>query len=227
MPLRVIVFEYDEHRSKFVLQHWFPEARVVRRHEAEQVGFAELMACDLLILSGGRWTPYDDKQFLIEDQQMLVKLAECRDESPKVLGICLGAQLMAAAFGGTVETKGEMVLGWNHIRLHADHPAFAGLSSLLQLEIHGNHIAALPASAQLLASSEKDAVEVFSIGDRFLGTAYHPEITIDDIDWFRETQDLHIGNIISDTSHSLVESRVASRTFFANVQRWSHEGPSS
>lgn len=218
----VLILEYDKKRSKFLTDYWFKGPcvpKIIRRHEGEAYDWRIVRSCDLLILSGGGWGPYDDKVFLAEDKEMLVRL-RAEGSGPKVLGICLGAQLMTVAFGGEVHCGGSLALGWNHVEINVSHPVFKGIDSLLQVEIHSNHITKLPDEARLLASSALDRVEVFQVGDRFLGTAYHPEITPDDIEWFRADQRLDISRIISTTSHALSEARAASETFFANLKEW-------
>ncbi len=121
-----------------------------------------------------------------------------------VLGICLGAQLLAAAAGGGAEPlwvgdppRPLREVGWGAVTFTApaaDEPVLSGLSaSELVLHWHGDRIV-LPAEAVLLASSLHCREQAFRIGQHAWGLQFHIELEAagldawlaDDADYVRE-----------------------------------------
>ena len=104
-----------------------------------------------------------------------------------VIGICLGAQLLAVAAGGSVETLQvgeppqplkEVGFGAIHWRVgSAEEPLVQGLAaSSIALHWHGDRIH-LPQQATLLASSLHCPEQVFRIGSHAIGLQCHLEIS--------------------------------------------------
>jgi GMP synthase (glutamine-hydrolysing) len=94
------------------------------------------------------------------------------------LGVCFGAQLIAAALGETVRPGPTREVGFRAIV-----PTEEGMRSPLRhfvdvpvMQWHGDTFD-LPSGATLLASSRAYPVEAFAIGDWLLGVQFHPELT--------------------------------------------------
>jgi GMP synthase-like glutamine amidotransferase len=103
------------------------------------------------------------------------------------LGICLGAQLLAHAGGGTVlplelgdPPRPHREVGFGAITFTAtaeEEPVLAGLdASELVLHWHGDRVV-LPRGAELLGSSLACAEQFFRIGPRAYGLQFHVEVT--------------------------------------------------
>lgn len=134
---------------------------------------------DLLIVLGGPIGAYEeaDYPFLADE----LRLLESRFQADlPVLGICLGAQLMARALGAAVYPSGSKELGWAPVTLSA-----AGHQSALKaldpgktevLHWHGDTFD-LPPGATLLASTALCLNQAFSWGENSLGLQFHPEVT--------------------------------------------------
>jgi GMP synthase (glutamine-hydrolysing) len=141
----------------------------------------EADSCDLLIVLGGPIGVYDqlDYPFLTDEIALIRALLLARKPT---LGICLGAQLMAAALGARVYpgTNGKEI-GWSTIQ-SLPGPAcpewFAPLLTpdLPVLHWHGDTFD-LPAGAQHLAKSDLYPNQAFAIGNFALGLQFHPEVT--------------------------------------------------
>ncbi|MBP0444094.1 gamma-glutamyl-gamma-aminobutyrate hydrolase family protein [Roseomonas sp. SSH11] len=84
-----------------------------------------------------------------------------------VLGICFGAQLLAAAIGGSVKATGRFHAGWGELP-EAAAPVFKGP----WLRWHGDHVH-LPAEAEILARAD-DTIQAFAFR-RAIGLQFHPE----------------------------------------------------
>lgn len=109
----------------------------------------------------------------LESEYDLVR--QCIADGTPLLGICLGAQIIAAATGGSVE-PGVPEIGFAPVELTA-----AGRDSVLGclagqdvLHWHGDRIVP-PAEAVVLARTEHTACQAFTLGERVLGIQFHPE----------------------------------------------------
>lgn len=121
-------------------------------------------------------------------------------QSKPVLGICLGAQLLAVAAGGTVEplTVGEPRQPLKEVGFGAIHwvvdpseePLLQGLNpSEPVLHWHGDRIL-LPDEATLLGSSLHCREQVFRIGHHAIGLQCHLEISASSLErWITEDRD--------------------------------------
>lgn len=123
-------------------------------------------------------------------------LAACVDDGTPVLGICLGAQLLALATGGSVERGAagpELgVLEVNATAAAADDVLVGGLGPRwLAPQGHHDAVTALPTGAVPLATSEVYPHQAFRLGERAWGVQYHPEATVDVLaDWWGADHDV-------------------------------------
>ena len=107
-------------------------------------------------------------------------LAEASSSRRPVLGICLGAQMLAAACGGKVEPSpsgGELGLGRIDLNDESRRDRlFAPMASPVEAaQWHDDEITELPAGAVLLGSSARCSVQAFRVADRAWGVQFHPE----------------------------------------------------
>jgi GMP synthase (glutamine-hydrolysing) len=106
-------------------------------------------------------------------------IRDALDRGRPVLGICLGAQLLAHALGGHVGRAAEPEIGWHDVALSdaaGDDPLlghFSGIERVFQW--HGDTFE-LAADATHLASSERCANQAFRVGDAAWGLQFHLEV---------------------------------------------------
>src|SRR5258708_14706747 len=102
-----------------------------------------------------------------------------------VLGVCLGAQILAAALGAKVERNSNgKEIGWHPIRLSdsaKDDRLMRDLpATMTPLHWHGD-IFELPAGAIPLPWSEKTPSQAFRHGGKSYGLQFHFEVTQDGV----------------------------------------------
>jgi GMP synthase-like glutamine amidotransferase len=149
---------------------------------------------DLLVVMGGSMGVGDigdPKYPFLAAEAALLKSALARNQP--VLGICLGAQLLAHAAGAVVQPNrnaaGAIVreVGWAPVHFHGtDHRLeLAGLRPReVMLHWHGDTFA-LPTGALHLASTPQCANQLFRL-PRQVGIQFHPEIDAHSIaEWIR------------------------------------------
>ena len=132
---------------------------------------------ELLVVLGGPIGVYEQELYpFLRDE---VRLIEARLRAGRaVLGVCLGAQLMAAALGAKVYPARAKEVGWAPVSLTP-----AGRDSVLRhidggvpvLHWHGDTFD-LPAGATLLASTGICPNQAFSLGPAALGLQFHLEV---------------------------------------------------
>jgi GMP synthase-like glutamine amidotransferase len=144
----------------------------------------ELDGCHGVIVMGGPQSANDSLPGLVAEL-MLIEQAVVR-EVP-VLGICLGAQLIAKALGARVYRNPEKEIGWAPVYFTAaaehDH-VFGGIVSPANLFHWHGETFDLPAGAEWLAYSDKCRHQAYRFGRNVYGIQFHPEITPEMIvDW--------------------------------------------
>ena len=156
---------------------------------ATRFPLAAAESCELLVVLGGPIGVYEQQEypFLTDEIACIRRRLDARRP---ILGICLGAQLMAAALGARVfPGKNGKEIGWAPLQAGPDAalaPWFAPLlhPGLSVFHWHGDTFD-LPPNALHLASSELYANQAFAIGDFALGLQFHPEVTAADLEsWY-------------------------------------------
>lgn len=105
-------------------------------------------------------------------------IREAVDRNMSVLGICLGAQLLAKALGGTVSRNAVREIGWHDVEVteqglqDAVLSGFAPSQEVFQWHEDGM---TLPPGADLLASSPASPVQAFRYGEHIYGFQFHLE----------------------------------------------------
>jgi GMP synthase (glutamine-hydrolysing) len=193
----VLVVQHEPDTGAGWVGEWLTAAgltlEVCHAYNGDRVGDATTY--DGVVVLGGAMGPADDERcpWLPAVRELM---ADAVAASVPLLGICLGAELLALACGGSVRRGARgPELGVLDIEMHpgaADDPVFAGLATRAPVvQWHWEEIAELPAAATLLAGSTLYAHQVFRVGDRAWGVQGHPEVTAQiAASWAREDSPL-------------------------------------
>lgn len=132
---------------------------------------------DLLIVMGGPMSVNDEDRFswLRREKQFVREVIE---SGKPVLGVCLGAQIIASALGAKVFQNPVKEIGWFPIHaLESEYGSeFRFPSSEVVFHWHGETFD-LPPGAVRLASSEGCKNQAFQFGKRVIGLQFHLETT--------------------------------------------------
>ena len=132
---------------------------------------------DWLVVMGGPMNIYQyrDYPWLREESLLIAAAITARR---RVLGICLGAQLIANVQGGKVYQNREREIGWFPVRSvpQGARSPFAFPVETVALHWHGDTFS-LPIGADLLAESAGCTHQAFAIGSRTVGLQFHLEMT--------------------------------------------------
>jgi len=132
---------------------------------------------DLLVVMGGPMSVNDELPWLAPEKKFIRNLIE---SGKPVLGICLGAQLIASAMGARVYKNPVKEIGWFPVQ-GVTSPGSASFSFPHSIEVfhwHGETFD-LPPGAVQLARSEGCENQAFQIGRSVIGLQFHLETTLD------------------------------------------------
>lgn len=170
-----------EHVGFEDLGSWEPVLRehgfTLRHYQAGVSDLAdpELREAALLVVLGGPISVNDSVfDFLSAERSVLA--ARLAADQPTV-GVCLGAQLMAAALGCHVRAMREKEIGFAQLQL-TDRGRAVELGEVTGLPVlhwHGEQVA-LPAGATLLASTARCHNQAFAVGRNGLALQFHLEL---------------------------------------------------
>lgn len=177
--MRVLAFKHFSFDDDSVFYNWTLEAghsyTVIEPNEGQTLPAHD--SYELLIIYGGPMSVYEEERhpWLREEKNYI---REAIGKGKRVLGVCLGAQLIASALGARVSRNAEKEIGWHSIRRTAsEHPLFSGMpQSFYSFQWHGDCFE-LPEGAELLAYSEATRHQAFAIGEHVLGLQFHLEPT--------------------------------------------------
>lgn len=174
-----VAFETPGNILSFVARKGWT-ASYTKIHESPQFPRAEEI--DAVVVMGGPMSAYDDEKLSwLTPEKAFIE--DAIRTGKKVLGICLGAQLIADVLGAKVYPGPEKEIGWFPVWLTEAGKTsrmFEGLSQeFVPLHWHGDTFD-LPKGAVCLASSELTRNQAFSFGLTVLALQFHIEMSPED-----------------------------------------------
>lgn len=156
------------------------------RVDVEDPAFARL---DLLIMMGGPMGVYEQDRYPWIACQMR-RLASRLDSGKPTLGVCFGAQMIAAALGARVYPGHAKEVGFHALTYVDPGSPLRHLQGVPILHWHGDSFD-LPPGVELLASSAAYRHQAFRRGPNILALQFHAEMGEDPRidDWVREWPD--------------------------------------
>jgi len=164
----------------------------------EEYTFPELSDFDWLIVMGGPMGVYDEGVFnwLVEEKSFIKKSIEA---GKKVLGICLGAQLIACCLGAEVMKAKNKEIGWFPVFPTDKCKKLAWFYELFKdnpivFHWHGDQFE-IPTNCSNLLISVANTNQAFSYCDNVIGLQFHLEVS-------KQTTQLMLENGTSDLTNS-------------------------
>ena len=189
----------------------FGDVVAARGHRLEEWSLAwgtplprPLDAYGAVLVFGGAMHADQDRHhpWLREENFFLERLIDLRRP---MLGICLGAQLLAKAAHAPVQPASEFEIGWHPVELTeeaADDPLLGRLPKRFDAFHWHYYTYGVPAGAVELTRS-RVCTQAFRLGDRAWGVQFHPEVTIETVQaWIDDRE-----NVAVDFDALLTETR--------------------
>jgi GMP synthase-like glutamine amidotransferase len=156
--------------------------KVVNLEDAECPSAGAAGDYDALVMMGGPMSVHDAEKYpYLKAEEELIR--DFVKRGKRVLGVCLGAQLIARALGARVFKGAEPEVGWYHIQPTAEGRADALFSKLIRgqsphLTVFHWHAETfdIPEGARRLASSELFPNQAFAYGNGVYAFQFHIEV---------------------------------------------------
>jgi GMP synthase-like glutamine amidotransferase len=179
--MNIVVLQHEPFEGPALIAEWASERghalRIAHLHRGEPL--PELNACDWIVSMGGAISVNDEDALpWLAEEKALIRRAIQQDK--RVLGVCLGAQMIASALGASVHSNSEREIGWWPIKVADEGRQYLQAQSPTVLHWHGETFELPPRSA-LLASSEACRNQAFAIGERVVGLQFHLECTAETV----------------------------------------------
>ncbi|MFA6507420.1 MAG: hypothetical protein WCT14_15075 [Treponemataceae bacterium] len=179
--MRVRVLLHLEHEGLGLLRNAFLSrgAKIAESNLWKGESLPELESFDFLVVMGGAMNVDEDARFpWLSGEKKLIADAIASDK--RVLGICLGAQLIARALGAKVRPMGYKEIGWFPVRAECDGNRFfkslAKGGELGMAHWHGDTFA-LPEGCDRLFSSEACPEQGFAVREKtVVALQFHAEL---------------------------------------------------
>jgi GMP synthase-like glutamine amidotransferase len=194
--MRMAVLQHVEFEGPAAVADWAAARGVPVQifHLHKDSALPSLSSFDMLTVIGGPMSANDEARLpWLRPEIALVR--EAMEADKIVLGICLGAQIIAKALGARVYQGNAKEIGWFSVkRTPGSHPVFDGVpENFTPFHWHGETFD-LPQGAQLLAKSEVTENQAFAVGQRVLGLQFHMEATEESVHALLQNAAHEIGN---------------------------------
>lgn len=191
MPKEILIIKHVEIEGAGSIGEFFQNS--AWHQKVVELGKGETLPADLsdfaaIISLGGPMNVYAEEKFpFLKIEEKLIKKA-IEEEIP-LLGICLGAQILAKACGAQVTRAAKKEQGWFEVALTEEgkqDTLFKGLPEGLMVFQWHEDTFGLPEGGVLLASSS-GLNQAFRFGKSSYGLQFHPEVTVEMIaSWIQE-----------------------------------------
>jgi len=184
-----------------------------------------------IVILGGPMNVYEEDRYpFLREEDLFIK--ESIQRGKTVLGICLGAQLMAKALGAKVTKAPTQEIGWYDVsltRAGSHDPLFSRLPKTFPVFQWHEDTFDIPSAAKLIATSNPVPHQAFRYGENAYGLQFHLEVTEEMIrDWMKTYEEELNGfktpllpeqKILSETEKKIGTYQKRGMEFFKNFFR--------
>jgi GMP synthase-like glutamine amidotransferase len=181
-----------------------------------------------VVILGGPMNVYEEDRYpFLREEDHFIK--ESIQRGKKVLGICLGAQLIAKALGAKVTKALVKEIGWFDVSLTGaglHDPLFSRLPETFSVFQWHEDTFNIPSAGRLIATSNPVPHQAFRYGENAYGLQFHLEVTEEMIrEWMKTYEEEFNGSqapllpklrILSETERKIGAYKKRSFKFFRN-----------
>jgi len=177
--MRAHFLQHVEFEGLGSIESWLKAAgcEITNTRFFESAALPDLKKIDLLVVMGGPMSVNDESVFpwLVSEKQFIL---EAINSGTPVLGICLGAQLIASAMGARIYRNHVKEIGWFPIYgMLSNDTSFFSFPPLMKVFHWHGETFDLPSGAIRLAKSNGCENQAFQFGKSVIGLQFHLETT--------------------------------------------------
>ena len=175
-----------------------------------------------IVILGGPMNVYEEDRYpFLKNEDLFIK--EAIQRGKRVLGICLGAQLIAKALGAKVFKAPAKEIGWYNVsltKIGSNDPLFSDLPKLFPVFQWHEDTFEIPKAAKLLATSTSIPHQAFRYGENAYGLQFHLEVTEEMIqEWVEDFGEGSKSEILIETETKIETYTKNGMKFLSNLFR--------
>jgi GMP synthase (glutamine-hydrolysing) len=184
--MNIYIIQHVPYETAAYIETWAARhhhrLHVLKMYESPE--FPPLESIDTCIVLGGPMNVYEEERYpwLYTEKKFIEQII---GRQIPIVGICLGAQLLAQVLGARIFQNMYKEIGWHHLTLYKSERVHSPFDSLPDTPIafhwHGDRFE-IPAGAHRLAASEACENQAFLSGENILGVQFHFESTRESIE---------------------------------------------
>ena len=222
---KIVVIKHVENEGPGLMEPFFAdhgwELETIDLSSGRQLP-DDLDSLAAIIILGGPMNVYEEKQYsFLKEEEVLIRKALI-EEIP-MLGICLGAQLLAKVCGARVKKAPQEEIGWFRVKKTGDgkkDPLFKGNPDQIQVFQWHEDTFDIPKGAVLLAEGRNCKNQAFRVGQNAYGLQFHIEVTENMIQtWFQSGEEASVEKILRDTKKAEEGYRTQANRILLNFMR--------
>jgi GMP synthase (glutamine-hydrolysing) len=183
--MNILCVTHADFETPGVIQDWafsnHFSFQIVKPYQGEKLPCVD--EYNFIVIMGGPQSPLEIEQFPYLKKEIAL-ISDAIRQNKKILGFCLGAQLIGEALGAKTTKSPEKEVGVYPIRLteHGTiHPLFKGFYPTFDVIHWHNDMPGLTQESVVLASSAGCPRQIIQYAEAIYGFQCHLEITIDGI----------------------------------------------
>lgn len=192
--MNVLIIKHIDIEGPGLIEDYLKEEKILHQmiHLQSGVDLQKIDDVTHLVILGGPMNVYEEDRYpFLREEDLYIKGAIQRGK--KILGICLGAQLIAKALGAKVFKAPMKEIGWYDVSLTEEgslDPLFSEFPKTFSVFQWHEDTLEIPKAGKLIATSSPTPHQAFRYGENVYGLQFYLEVTEEMIrEWLKADED--------------------------------------